>query len=393
MISLKESNQDILNISKKHFTYVKPYVNNMIMFYLDLFKLLPTFYGKKLTDKKVIEQILAIKRKYSIGHYKRLLKYLLKGKTPLKNDGDLKLFKFTKNLKIDATKNIDIIKALNSLLKHYEEILSFEINGNEPLKITKYQLWKKECEPIQFLLNGIFDYEDWFLNLDTSEMWGPYQLAKSLNIRSCPYCNRSYTLSLTDSQGTKKGRPDFDHFLPKSLHPLLALSFFNLVPSCKICNGPSIKSGKPVDYDTHLNPYEDNKKHELMRFTYYPNTYEASIGMSEDVEVELKYAGDVNDKELKKKVEGNISLFYLAETYQQHRDIVQEIIRKRIISSDRYLEELQNTYSHFNLTIDEAYRYAFGNYYKEEEFHKRPIAKLTKDIAIEMGVFIKIKKS
>jgi hypothetical protein len=180
--------------------------------------------------------------------------------------------------------------------------------------------------------------------------------------------------------------------MPRTSNPLLALSFFNLVPSCKICNGPSVKSSKPVSYDTHLNPYEDNLKSGLMRFTYYPNTYEASIGMDEDLEIKLNYAGDATDTRLEKKTKGNISLFYLDDTYKHHTDVVQEIIRKRTISNDRYIEELQNTYSHLNLSTEEAYRYAFGNYYNEKDFHKRPIAKLTKDIAIEMGTLIKVKK-
>jgi len=127
-----------------------------------------------------------------------------------------------------------------------------------------------------------------------------------------------------------------------------------------------------------------------MRFTYYPITYEASIGMSEDLEIMLNYAGDTSNAWLDEKTKGNISLFYLEDTYKQHTDIVQEIIRKRTISNDRYIEELQNTYKHLNLSLEEAYRYAFGNYYKESEFHKRPIAKLTKDIAIEMGTLPEI---
>jgi len=391
MIALRESNKNVEKIFKDHLAYTKPYVELMIRFYLDFFKLLPKLKNKKVSDKIVIDQIMKIKRNHDIDHYKRLLKNTLKAKTPLDNESHLVMFKYDTDLCIPAKKNSIVVSALNSLLTDYEAILKFEINGDQPAKITEYERWKNTYEPIKFLLKGIFDYDDWFLNLGTTEKWGPYQLALALDIKTCAYCNRSYTFSLTDASGAKKGRPDFDHFLPKNVNPLLALSFFNLIPSCKICNGPSVKSSKPVSYTTHLNPYEDNTKSGLTRFTYYPNTYEASIGMDEDLEISLKYAGAQLDSRLKKKAEGNISLFYLDDTYQQHTDIVQEIVRKRTISNDRYIEELQNTYRHLNLSIEEAYRFAFGNYYNESDFHKRPISKLTKDIAIEMKTFVKIK--
>jgi hypothetical protein len=188
------------------------------------------------------------------------------------------------------------------------------------------------------------------------------------------------------------GRPDFDHFIPKSTDPLLALSFFNLVPSCKECNGPSIKSNKPVSYLSHLNPYEDNSLNGLMRFSYHPRTYEASIGDDEDLEIYLEYSGDGSNTALKNKIEGNISLFCLADIYKHHSDTVQEIIKLRHMSSDRHIEILQSTYNGFNLSKEEAYRLAYGNYYVEEEFHKRPLSKLTKDIAIEMQSLIVVPK-
>lgn len=392
MISIKESNDQISDLFKEHTNFVAPYVKLMIDFYLDFFKELPKIQHKRTSDKIAVNSIMAIKRKYNVGHYKRLLKYTLKGKTPLDNDSDLKLFKFENHLCNQAKKNKVVIATLTHLLQHYRAIIEFEINGYKPGKIAQYDSWKLTYDPIKFLLKGIFDYDDWFLSLATTEKWGPYQLATRLDIKSCPYCNRSYTFSLTDSGGVKKGRPDFDHFMPKTSNQLLALSFFNLIPSCKICNGPSVKSSKSVSYETHFNPYEDNVKSGLMRFTYYPNNYEASVGMSEDLEIALNYSGDSSDNRLQTKIKGNISLFYLDDTYKHHTDIVQEIIRKRTISNDRYIEELQNTYSHLNLSVEEAYRIAFGNYYNEKDFHKRPIAKLTKDIAIEMGTLITVDK-
>ncbi len=60
-----------------------------------------------------------------------------------------------------------------------------------------------------------------------------YWLQSQLCVRVCPYCNRIYTTTL---YGKKRIRPDFDHFYPQSRYPYLAVSLFNLIPSCNICN-------------------------------------------------------------------------------------------------------------------------------------------------------------
>ncbi len=60
-----------------------------------------------------------------------------------------------------------------------------------------------------------------------------YWLQSQLGVKVCPYCNRMYT---TTSYGKKRTRPEFDHFYPQSRYPYLAVSLFNLIPSCNICN-------------------------------------------------------------------------------------------------------------------------------------------------------------
>lgn len=61
-------------------------------------------------------------------------------------------------------------------------------------------------------------------------------LMDSLNIPVCPFCNRQYITSWEDMKKEKKSTSDLDHFFPKSEYPLFALSLFNFVPSCQVCN-------------------------------------------------------------------------------------------------------------------------------------------------------------
>jgi len=63
--------------------------------------------------------------------------------------------------------------------------------------------------------------------------------AEQLKIKTCYYCEMSYVNTYTyRDQGAMVTRRQFDvdHFLPKDDCPLLALSLFNFVPSCQVCN-------------------------------------------------------------------------------------------------------------------------------------------------------------
>ncbi len=50
----------------------------------------------------------------------------------------------------------------------------------------------------------------------------------------------------------KKTQFDLDHVLDKGRCPILALSLFNLVPSCQVCNGKRIKGSKLLYPDARL---------------------------------------------------------------------------------------------------------------------------------------------
>ncbi|WP_411377680.1 hypothetical protein ACLHWR_05170 [Flavobacterium psychrophilum] len=95
---------------------------------------------------------------------------------------------------------------------------------------------------------------------------------------------------------------------------------------------------------------------------------------------------------MKAKIDGNTKVFELNKIINEHKDIVQEIIKKRHISNDNYIDTLQKTFPEAKLTLEEAYRLAYGNFYGEKDFNKRPLAKLTKDIAVSIGSLKKYSK-
>ena len=130
----------------------------------------------------------------------------------------------------------------------------------------------------------------------------------------------------------------------------------------------------------------------MIKYDYYPKTYLGSIGETDEFRIFVKNDGAKLSPELKAKIDGNTKVFELNTIVNEHKDVVQEIIKKRHISNDNYIETLQKTFPEAKLTLEEAYRLAYGNFYDEKEFNKRPLAKLTKDIAVSIGSLKKYSK-
>lgn len=82
----------------------------------------------------------------------------------------------------------------------------------------------------------------------------------ALDVKVCPYCNRCLIEPIDDGNGKRTVVGELDHFYCKSKYPYLAVSLYNLVPSCGICNGKSRKGEKDLCGTMFENPYllQDN---------------------------------------------------------------------------------------------------------------------------------------
>jgi len=254
--------------------------------------------------------------------------------------------------------NDNIIKILSANTDELKEYIQFFKttypnsleDGKELNKVLREEIFEKE-------------YKNW----GSRKKYGAYYFVNALKLDSCPYCNRNYTFVVDDDNG--KLRPEIDHFYPKSIYPFLAMSFYNLIPSCSICNhtkSDKVKEDLENPYDIEPNSYQ---------FTYTPQSVEFAV-----VE-EKKYDFDSFEIEITGN-ESNIELFKLRELYKQHKDIVLELLIKKAYYPQSYIEELSN----FGFSQDEIYRYLFSNYNQDEDLHKRPLSKLVKDISNELGL-------
>ena len=207
------------------------------------------------------------------------------------------------------------------------------------------------------------------------------QLANYLNIKTCPYCNLHYTLTIRDIKAQDKqvlmAKMQFDHFFDKATYPFLSMSLYNLIPSCPICNQGKSQSQLSLEF----HPYYSNI-YELYKFRV-KNPLGLFIGDTKD-QVEL---------ELVKQKGGSMKqfdqVFHITKLYERHRDIAQEEFAKA------YLNYYYGYPEFFGFINDDSLRklLIYGHYNDKEDIVKRPMSKFKQDLweqAKEEIVFIKL---
>lgn len=245
----------------------------------------------------------------------------------------------------------------------------FEIN----LEFKKIRTKKQNPT---LILKSIFNYSEFSKN----KKYCAYTLAENLNIRTCLYCNRQYTLTVINKKD-QITRPEFDHFFDQGTYPLLALSIYNLIPSCHICNS-TLKHTKPFNLKDYIHPYVNKDILNQYRYTYLPHDVTSILGGNSKLQVEIVSEGQPDSV----RINNTKNIFKLEDIFNGHTEELTDIFDIRYKLSERYLEELMKTYTHLGINREEIYKLAFGVHYSEDDFVRRPFSKIKKDILKELGV-------
>lgn len=279
----------------------------------------------------------------------------------------------------------------------------------------------------------IFKYEQ--LNVVSKELNPAYWLQSQLCVKVCPYCNRMYTTTL---YGKKRVRPDFDHFYPQSRYPYFAVSLFNLIPSCNVCNkaksdyaeiksdyvkikdGFEKKKGKKILYRRQrksiIYPYDESynelQKHISFRVIPDKKYQEVLMGQSDEFTVELRPTKYSEKLEFKNSVltktelnerfnyttktkmaveelafwnraKHSIDLLRLESLYNEHKSEIMKILRIHYEYNQDAKQLIMQTLNssiavHADLLPDSDLQY-FAHL-KQEEWGNSPLNKLKSDI-------------
>lgn len=199
-----------------------------------------------------------------------------------------------------------------------------------------------------------------------------YDMLENMNVTVCPYCNRQYTFTLK----SRKARPQFDHYFPKSKYPYLALSMYNLIPSCGICN--QAKSDLDTVKEPILYPYEEEFGEEI-RFKVKNKTVKAIYGLSDEFDVEIEMDSSVA-KDRKTKIEKQSEKLGIEELYNMHKDYIKDIALNHHINSPDRIDELVKKFPTLFKSKDDVKKSLYMNDIRKDNWGRRPLAKLTSDV-------------
>ena len=164
-----------------------------------------------------------------------------------------------------------------------------------------------------------------------------------------------------------------DHFWSKIDYPLLAVCFYNLVPSCASCNYNKLTS------EISISPYDSSiEVDELFRFNYdLKSIHQPRIF----IERQKSEKFDLLKKDL-----DNIGII---ELYQVHSDVIEELLWKKEYYSKPYTERIKSLFQENGmkeLTESEIKRFLTGVYTDSKEYGKRPLSKMVADISRNIGL-------
>jgi hypothetical protein len=227
------------------------------------------------------------------------------------------------------------------------------------------------------VIKRIFDYKKFCNN----KKWGRHQLLFLLGINVCPYCNRQYITSYECKESNdRKATADLDHFYPQSKYPYLALSLYNFIPSCQICNS-RFKLDENFRDIPHIYPYNEEFG-ENAKFKISGKSIDYLLAKSIDFDVFI----DVKSSDFSEKIDKSIKTFHLNDVYKIHTDYIQEIIKKVIWYNSSRVSELYLDFPELFSSKEEILRIIFNDYICKNDFGKRPLSKLTKDICEDLGL-------
>ncbi len=322
---------------------------------------------------KQIEKISKELEKEECRDFSRVIEWLKEGN-------------FSNLIKLITSKPEELLKIYKDEIRSFDDCTQriYTMQGLRTCPSPKYEETAEGKKKIEFtdeekLLIRITQYWNKIFNYDSFINDYSYRFAEELKVDVCPYCNRQYTntIIIKEENGedlTRKDiiRPEFDHYFPKSKYPMFALSMYNLIPSCHICNS-NIKGSREMDIKKHFHPYI--KENKSFHFYHEPKPKKKENEKSRYI-IKIDYAGN-------KKAENTCKFFYLPEIYKSHSNLADEImdiyntnLPERI---NDILEKFSNIDEYHRVTKQDILNRLYRKFIVEDE-NKEILGKLKKDL-------------
>lgn len=310
-----------------------------------------------LNDDNLLDEILTAKPKRLFQLTTEVMNKLLQAKQCVSNSGH-EPFVFTYS---------------ERQLRHYLKLKrkKFDnLTNRNKQRVNRYK-------PLFCFLDKVFNYND--LNSAIA-----YEVAKMKGRNTCTYCNRQYTFTIgqENSNGviTSKTRPQFDHWFAHSHYPLLSLSFYNLIPSCPVCNSAA-KGTSHYSLKTHIHPYITESAEPDFEFRAQLKIDENARNARWGVKLVVKKGS---------KEERMAKDLMLEKLYACHGPLeLKDIMDFRMKNNPTYLRTLFSMVCQKfdqQRSINDVYRMMFGVERDSSKILDRPLGKFKRDILRHEGI-------
>jgi len=252
------------------------------------------------------------------------------------------------------------------------------LSQDEIIKILEKNKNKSSLSKLKY----IFNYEKF-----QSEITKFF--TENFTFRTCFYCNKDFINNFEVDTNKLVSTFQLDHFYDKGTYPYLALSFYNLIPSCPTCNSSKVKGAKKTfEHDSKVGTFKNetciapnDKKfdfHKKVKFKLLldKNCKNLHVKDKEDIDIPLK-------EQFTEQYDKYLEIFKLNERYKAHKDIVFEMLQKAELYPESRLKELHDL---TGIPFQQIKKDIFNLIDENEDLSKKPFSKLIADISKELGL-------
>lgn len=307
-------------------------------------------------NKKVPEIKKEINDNYkdsSLG--KKILKILGGKKKEIKSFPEI--VNELRDLKSQIKKDINY---LDKILQEFE-IRNFMSISPSEIKEVKNNIGKIESKYVSEKIQNILGYGN-----KRSSIFP--KIFQKIGIKTCVYCNGQSTITIGEDKIS--ARYQLDHYYPESKYPYLSIAIFNLYPVCASCN----LAKKDEEYENYFELYKEQTEPSPFKFKLNKASKALFLTTRNCEDLEVIFNSQFGD------------ILNINKIYNEHQDIAEEIILKRLAYNEEYRKTLNKLCKKHKITKPMIKRFILGNYTEEREIHKRPFAKFMQDIGKEVGL-------
>lgn len=276
-------------------------------------------------------------------------------KRAIKDYINLLIADYPKVLSLEPIEWKQYIDKYNEVLKREPDMLTTEVAYSKTKKkVLKGKLYERIIICLQYTKARVILGE----------------IHQQMGLKTCVYCNAIPTMSNNGEVFYQ-----MDHYLPQSLYPFLGTCFYNLQPSCGVCNDH--KKTQDCDFGLYVNS-EQHKELSPFRFVPKIESLDGPYPRCEEILLRGKGAN------VTKESQAHEEMFHINNLYAGYKDKVSKLYAKGYKLNDSVVKYMSEAFGLKPSPSDILAYLSDEISLKENDIHKEPLTKLKQDTIKQM---------